>query len=396
MKIAFIVPRFEPDLAGGAEVHCQRLAERVAASGHQVELFSTCARDHFTWKNHYEPGNKAVNGVTVRRFLVDPNRVTPRFLLIQRKIDHRVPISEKEELAWMEDSVRSRRMEEFMAKNKDRYDWFIFMPYLFGTTYWGIQSAQEKSLLIPCLHDEPFAYLEIFKKMFNQAQGVMFNTYPEMNLAKNIYQMPDEKATMVSMGFESNANAEPSLFRNKYNVRDPFILFAGRREGGKNIDLLMNYFRAFNKQYKTNLKLVLMGSGKVDLSGEDKNFIFDLGYVPEEYKKSASSAALVFCQPSVNESLSIVLMESWAAGRPVMVHGDCAVTKDHCRRSNGGLYFKNYPEFEECVNYLKNNPAIADKMGQNGRDYVKNEYSWEAVLKRFEESVNKFKSNGIS
>ena len=55
MKVAFIVPRFEPQLAGGAEVHCQKLAERVAANGTQVELLTTCARDHFSWKNYYEP-----------------------------------------------------------------------------------------------------------------------------------------------------------------------------------------------------------------------------------------------------------------------------------------------------------------------------------------------------
>ena len=187
MKIAFIVPRFEPQMAGGAEVHCQKLAERAAKSGYAVELFTTCARDHFSWKNYYEPGNRIVNGVTVRRFLVDPNRVTPRFLLIQKKIDHKFPVNEKEELMWMQDNVRSSAMEEFLLKNKNRYDWFIFMPYLFGTTYWGIQKVPEKSLLIPCLHDEPFAYLNIFKKMFNTVKGIMFNTYPEMEFAKRLY-----------------------------------------------------------------------------------------------------------------------------------------------------------------------------------------------------------------
>lgn len=390
MKIAFVVPRFEPQLAGGAEVHCQLLAERAAQTGHKVEVLTTCARDHFTWKNYYEPGNKIINGVTVRRFLVDPNRVTPMFLMIQRKIDFRMPISPKEELWWMEDNVRSRRMEEFISKNKSKYDWFIFMPYLFGTTYWGIQSAPEKSLLIPCLHDEPFAYLSIFKKMFQTVQGIMFNTYPEIELAKRLYELPEKKITMVSLGFEPGGVYKADDFRNKYGIHDPFILFAGRREGGKNIKVLLEYFRLYKKHNATRIKLVLLGSGAVDLTTEDKDNIFDLGYIPEDAKRGAFGAALLFCQPSIHESLSIVIMESWIAGRPILVHAGCAVTKDHCTRSGGGLYFSNYPEFEECVNYLLSNPDTADKMGKNGQKYVNENFSWDAVLKRFNDSLNKF------
>lgn len=396
MKIAFIVPRFEPQLAGGAEVHCQRLAERIAlrlrseqaARGYKVELLTTCARDHFSWKNYYEPGNKVVNGVTVRRFLVDPNRVTPRFLMIQRKIDHRLPITQKEEQWWISDSVRSQRMEDFIAKNENRYDWFIFMPYLFGTTYWGIEAVPKKSLLIPCLHDELFAYLNIFKDMFNKVQGIMFNTYPEIDLAKRLYNLPPDKITMVSLGFSADNESNPNIFRHTYGIHDPFILFAGRREGGKNIDLLLNYFRFYKK-----LKLVLLGSGPVNLTTEDKDHIIDLGYIPEEHKKSAFSAALAFCQPSVNESLSIVIMESWAAKRPVLVNSGCAVTVDHCRRSHGGLYFGNCLEFSECIDFLLANPEIADEMGINGQNYVKEYYSWDAVLKRFDDAIKKFSSD---
>lgn len=390
MKIAFVVPRFEPELAGGAEVHCQKLAEKVATRGHRVELLTTCARDHFSWKNYYEPGNRMVNGVTVRRFLADPNRVTPRFLAVQRKIDHRLPLTGKEQMWWISESIRSHDMEGFISKHRHKYDFFIFMPYLFGTTFWGIQVAPEKSLLIPCLHDEPFAYLEIFKGMFHKARGIMFNTYPEIELAKKLYAITDGKITMVSLGFEPEGSYNPDLFRENYGIRSLFLLFAGRREGGKNIKLLLDYFRVYKHNNNTDLKLVLLGSGPVQLSGEDKDIIIDLGYIPEDYKRSAFTGAVAFCQPSVNESLSIVVMESWLAGRPVLVNGGCQVTVDHCRRSQGGLYFADYPEFEECINCLLANSGIADQMGKNGRAYVKENYSWDAVLNRFEESLKKF------
>jgi glycosyltransferase involved in cell wall biosynthesis len=321
--------------------------------------------------------------------------VTPQFLMIQRKIDYRVPLTEKEELWWMRDNVRSQRIEEYLVKNARNYDWFIFMPYLFGTTYWGIQAVPEKSLLIPCLHDEPFAYLGIFKKMFNKVCGVMFNTYPEIELAKRIYNLPEEKISMVSLGFESHGKYDPHLFRETYGLKDPFMLFAGRREGGKNIDLLLNYFRLYKKNNNSKLKLVLLGSGVVNLTPEDKDNIIDLGFLPEEHKRSAFSAAYLFCQPSVNESLSIVIMESWMAGRPILVNSGCAVTKDHCQRSGGGLFFSNYFEFDECVNYMLSNPEQSEQMGINGRQYVVNEFSWDAVLKRFNDSIKSFTSRNM-
>ena len=391
MKIAFVIPRFEPQLAGGAEVHCQRLAEKVAAGGYQVEVLTTCARDHFSWKNYYEPGNKMVNGVMVRRFQADSNRVTPRFLMIQRKIGYKMAITSREELWWIEDSIRSRRMEDFISRSKARYDWFIFMPYLFGTTYWGIKATPPgKSLLIPCLHDEPIAYLRIFREMFRRVRGIMFNTYPEIDLARRLYNPEEERISMVSLGFESEGDYGREVFRKKYGIRDPFILFAGRREGGKNIDLLINYYRLYKKHHSNPVKLVLLGSGEVNLSGSDKDNIIDLGYIPAQYKKSAFAAASFFCQPSVNESLSIVTMESWIAGRPVLVNAGCSVTRDHCRRSNGGLWFGDYPEFEECVDFFLTHSETADQMGNKGRDYVRSNYSWDAVMDRFKKSLLKF------
>jgi len=83
-------------------------------------------------------------------------------------------------------------------------------------------------------------------------------------------------------------------------------------------------------------------------------------------------------------------MESWLSGRPVLVHHDCRVTRDNCRRSRGGLFFKNYFEFEECLNFFLREKELADRMGENGRRYVEKNYSWPAVLDRFEEALDKF------
>lgn len=389
-KLAFITPRYLPKSAGGAEVHCQLLAERVAGLGHQVDVLTTCARDHYTWENYFKAGEEDINGVHVRRFQVNEDRQVEQFHSIQSRISNRQPITPEEEIKWIEGSVRSRSLETYLQQNHRQYDYLICIPYLFGTTYWGARLFPEKTLLIPCLHDEPFAYLSIFKEMFQSVKGLMFNTVPEMEFAKKLYELPDEKCTIVSLGFDQDKIVGPERFRKKFKINDPYLLFAGRREKGKNVPLLIEYFRAYKKHNTNNLKLVLLGSGPVDLLPEDKGNIFDFGYVSEEEKHSASEGALAFCQPSTNESLSIVVLQSWLLKVPVLVHGECAVTKTHCLGSNGGLYFSDYYEFEECLNFFVSQPETARQMGANGFEYVQKYFNWDVVLKRFNAALEHF------
>jgi len=111
--------------------------------------------------------------------------------------------------------------------------------------------------------------------------------------------------------------------------------------------------------------------------------ILDLGFVPLQDKLDALAAATVFCLPSINESFSIALMESWLQGTPALVHAGCAVTVEHCRNANGGLYFADYDEFAATLDYLCDHPAEAAQMGRNGRAYVLSRYDWPIIIPRY-------------
>ena len=87
------------------------------------------------------------------------------------------------------------------------------------------------------------------------------------------------------------------------------------------------------------------------------------------------------------ESLSMVVLESLMMGRPVIVTGQCKVLKGHCVRSNAGLYFNGYGEFEGCVNWLLTHPEEYEVMRENGRRYVKENYCWERILDKFDELI---------
>ncbi len=388
MRIAFICPRYGIDAAGGAAIHIEWLAERLKEANFSVEILTTCARDHFGWENYYPPGKEEINSITVRRFKVD-ERNTITFLKIQNRIIAKEKVSYEDQLTWAKESVNSSSMYSYIERNCGDYDYFIFIPYMFGTTINGSKVCPEKSLLIPTLHDEVYAYLEIFKDMFQRFRGIMFSTPPERELGKKLYNLSERKIAIVALGFDERKDASAERFRRRYDIKDDFCLYAGRREGGKNTPLLINYFNMYKRYNRNKLKLVLIGSGDVAISGDSQDII-DLGYVSIEDKYAAHASATFLCQPSVNESLSITIMESWLAGVPVLVNASCAVTQFHCQKSNGGLYFDTYFEFEECINFFLNNPDARLKMGINGKKYVKENYSWEKVIERFKNALEKF------
>ncbi|MCC7576073.1 MAG: glycosyltransferase family 4 protein, partial [Methanomethylovorans sp.] len=244
------------------------------------------------------------------------------------------------------------------------------------------QIHPERSILIPCLHDESYAYMDIFKKMFKDVKTVIYNSEPEKTLANHIYDIRGHQI-VIGTGMDTDISYNAQRFRDKYDIKNEFLLYAGRRDSGKNVSLLIEYFARYKESCDGNLKLVLIGKGELTVPKEHRHDIIDLGFVSPEDKFDAYAAATLFCMPSMNESFSIVLMEAWLCGTPVLVHAGCAVTKDHCIKSNGGLYFDNYDEFEGCIQYFLKNPEKRDIMAKNGKEYVLMNYSWDTIVQKY-------------
>lgn len=382
MKIAFVIPWYG-DIPGGAETECRRTAENLQKSGVDVEILTTCVKQFLSdWNtDYYKEGTYIENDITVRRFVVR-KRDTTKFDQVNFKLMHNCKISPVEEQTYMENMINSDNLYSYIRNHGDEYDYFFFIPYMFGTTYYGSRIYPEKSILIPCLHDESYAYMDIFKDMFRHVAGIIFHSEPEKKLAYRLYNMEGTQA-LLGEGIDTDISYDPQRFRDKYNINDDFILYAGRREAGKNISLLIEYFCKYKSSSCSNLKLILIGKGEVAIPNEYKNDIIDLGFVPLQDKFDAYAAATLFCMPSLNESFSIVIMEAWLCSTPVLVHADCEVTKDHCIKSNGGLYFSNYDEFEECLQYFLINPEKRNLIAQNGKEYVLMNYRWEIIVERY-------------
>jgi glycosyltransferase involved in cell wall biosynthesis len=381
-SIAFIAPRFsEKGTVGGAETLLKALAERAAAAGRKVTFLTTCAQDHFTWENTVAPGVRRFGALEVMFFPVDADRDVGAFLRAQEAISLGARVPPEEESVWIRNSVNSRALCDHLREQGGGYDRIVAGPYLFGITYHASAIHPGKTFLVPCLHDEVFAYLGIMKEMFGRVRGFLFNTEPERELARRLYGVEDARSAVVGLGlvpFDADAGA----FALRRGIGRPYVIYSGRREPLKGTPLLTAYLNAFRERTGRDVQIVFTGSGAIDAPDELRDHILDVGFVSEEEKREAMAGAVAFIHPSVNESLGIVLLESWLARTPALVHAKSAVLRDQCARSGGGLWFRHYPEFEEELLSLLDNPARRRALGESGRAYVLATYSWEAVERR--------------
>ncbi len=382
MKAAFVIPWYGPDIPGGAEAVARRTAEKMVQHGFSVEVLTTCVRDFYAdWSlNHHQPGQCEINGVPVRRFPVRP-RDQAAFDAVNAVLMAGKGIAREDERTFMREMIRSPQLEAYLRDHCSEY-LYLFIPYMFGTTYWGIQVCPERSYVIPCLHDESYARMELLVEPLRQVRGLICHSRPEMALAQQLYGLGREQLILAGEGVDTEPAAIGDRFCAKYGIDKPFILYAGRKDIGKNVPLLIQYFRQFRRSNK-HVQLVLIGGGDLPLGTTLGEGIHNLGFLPSQDKWDAYAAASVLCQPSTRESFSLVMMEAWVAGTPALVHADCAVTSDFCRQSNGGLYFSNFAEFALILELLLSRPKLAAALGRNGRDFVLANFNWDRIIDRY-------------
>jgi glycosyltransferase involved in cell wall biosynthesis len=385
MRVAIIVPRYGPDVAGGAETLARNFAETAVSQGWKVDVWTTCAKNHFTWENEYEPGETVQAGVPVTRFPITrwPNDV---YKALNRKLVAHYTLPETEQYDWLENWVHSEPLYQHVSQHAASYDAVIALPYLSSLTVYAAWAAPEHVVMMPCLHDEFHAYLSPFKLLLETVRGVLFLSPEESVLAIDQLKINISNHFVLGAGIKTTGDEIQS---DRTNVPAlPYLLTIGRLEKGKNLELLYEYMQRFVDE-GNQIKLVLLGRGEFTPPAHPA-FVYP-GFVSESEKYGLIQSALALCHPSLKESFSLVLMESWLVEKPVLVHKACAVTKGHVSRSGGGLLFSTYREFAESVTWFLNHSEDAAKMGNRGRQYVLENYSWNKILNRFEDVVSQWK-----
>ena len=165
-------------MVGGSEAVVREAAHGLAGRGYDVELLTTCALDHYSWENELAPGTTTDGLVTVRRFPTIQARDPGRWTFMQERVLAGDKLDEAEEVAWINGRFRVPDLYLHLAGHAEEYAAIIFSPYLFWSTLYCTGIAPERTILMPCLHDEPYAYLRSVAAALASSAAVWFLSEP--------------------------------------------------------------------------------------------------------------------------------------------------------------------------------------------------------------------------
>jgi glycosyltransferase involved in cell wall biosynthesis len=383
-KVAFVVQRCGLEVNGGAESLCLKIAERLSKFW-DTEILTTCALDYVTWQDHYAPGLSEVLGVKLRRFRVSKKRNIDKFNRLSEKIHphlHKVSPTEQEE--WMlAQGPWSPDLVKYVEKHEHEYDAFIFFTYLYATTYFTLPLVAKKAYLAPLAHDEWPIYLSIWDEFFEKPRGFVFNTLEEQDFLKSRFPKASMEGPVAGIAVDLPKICDAEHFRQQYNINEPFLLYLGRVDPSKGCEELFSYFIKLRNWGSSFKKLVLLGESKMPIPKHPD--IISLGFVDEQTKWNALAACDLLVMPSLYESLSIVLLEAWAVGKPVLVNGGCEVLVGQCRRAQGGLWYSSDDEF--LIALGKMDEKVRHQLGLQGKEFVEANYTWKKIENQYLEMI---------
>jgi glycosyltransferase involved in cell wall biosynthesis len=384
LRVGIVIQRYGKEVVGGAETLAKDIAERLNASGADVTVFTTTAKDYITWENFYKPGDSILKGVQIKRFPVERQRDIENFNRYSQTFFNADP-GEREEMKWIiEQGPYSPALIEGISRAQADFDLFLFFTYLYYTTIAGMKVVEKPVVLFPTAHDEPPIYLNLMKEVFRRPEAILFLTGAEKQFVIKTFDPPGIPE-LVRTGMDISDNIAENLFRRKHLQFAPYFLYAGRIEKGKGLELV---FEAYGQVKKSRLiDFVLLGKKLMDIPEIDG--LKYLGYVPEEEKLAAFKGAVFSVQPSHLESLSITTLESFSQKTPVLVNKQCAVLQEHIDISGGGLSFENIDEFKQHFHTLYDNRKKSKQMGIKGFRYVEEYYAWEVVIAKIKDVLSK-------
>jgi glycosyltransferase involved in cell wall biosynthesis len=381
MKLALVVQRYGLEINGGAELHCRWIAERLGKYA-ETEVLTTKAVDYLTWKNALPADEERINGIRVRRFPVARPRRPEKFGRLQNQLLADAGHSEADELRWLdEEGPLSPSLIDFIREREADYDYFVFFSYRYYHSYWGIRAVPHKSILVPTAERDPVIGLGIFRDLFRLPRAFIYNSVEERRMINAASGNEGVFGDIVGVGSEVPAAPSAEAFRGRHGVDSPYLIYIGRVDENKGCHTLFEYFIRYKKEAPSGLKLVLAGSTVMRIPAHPD--ILYLGFMREDDKFDALAGAELLVMPSFFESLSMVTLEAWAIGKPVLANALCDVLKGQCLRSNGGLFYENYPEFREGLSLLLSSPRLRQTLGDNGRKYFEANYRWEVIEKKY-------------
>jgi glycosyltransferase involved in cell wall biosynthesis len=380
VRLCFVIQRYGLEAAGGSEQHCRWLAGRLAAR-HQVQVATTCALDYLEWRNHYPPGLADVEGIPVMRHPVARPRSVKEFGLLSDRVfgeQH----SREDEREWVRENGPFCPELVASLRHLSDVDLFVFYSYRYYQSFFGVPEVADRAVLVPTAEEDAAIHLSVFAELFRAPRGIVYLTPEERVLVNAVSGNEDVPSVVVGSGINVPPGWSEVDARQRFSLPERYLLYVGRIDRNKGADQLFRSYLALAAEQPDLPPLVL--AGKPALPIPDHPAIRHLGFVSEEEKFALLAGAELVLMPSAYESLSMIVLEAWAMGRPVLVNAACRVLEGQCLRSGGGLFYESPREFAQALLVLCARPELRARLGAAGRCYVAREYDWSVVETRTE------------
>jgi glycosyltransferase involved in cell wall biosynthesis len=390
-RIAVVAPRFGDGFAGGAETSLQLLAGRMKLTGDAVEVFTIGEHD----------GTSTVGGLPVHRFRADPVDADRRGAAAHAITLANGIVDADTESEWIENTLRSNGLIDGIQE-RGPFDAIIVGPYPTRLALDVAAAFHDRTVLMPCWHDEPIARLPIFRKIYGNVAGVLYHSPEEQQFAQTVLGLNLPNASVIGTLIDATTPGDAPTGRKIVATGRRYLLFAGRYCREKGLDRLIGYARRYASDHPNRFTLAFIGGGDEQIP--DEPWSRDLGYVTDDVRRDVMAGADALVLLSAHESLSLVVLEAQACGIPVIVEAGNAVLEGHLRRGAGGVAVGDYEAFAAALDDLWNDQQHWRNLGHNGQAYVASHFTdavafdraWQTVLSRLNEPLaQQMRENGF-
>ena len=383
MKILQVVKYYYPAMTFGGPVRCAyNLSKYLAQKGHSVSVVTTDALDINTnvrIKEQYE----ICKNIEIFRL---PNISRAYGFFITPTIFTKLGKNLKDFDVVHLHEFRTFQNLSFYYTNRLKIPYVLTLHGQLFTEYIGDSLG---TVMLRTAFDPIFG-----KRMLKGASKILALNHSEAKKCIKFGASPS-KIAIVPNGIDiadfSNI-PEKGKFRLKYGIKQKkLVLYVGRINRRKGIDVLI---KACSKLFKKRKDAILMIVGADDgYLNEAKMLVNSLNLVSQiiflgglprlDVLSAYNDADIVVCA-GTQEGFPIVILEAGIMGKPMVVSDDSGA--DCVRTGRFGLTVKygNTLQMIEALETLLNNPSLCIELGENGKRFVSQNFSWENVGEKIE------------
>ena len=386
MRILHLTPYYKPAYAfGGVVRSVEGMATALARRGHEVTILTTDAQDQR--RRYAGAHDEIIDGARVLR---RPN-ILPA---LRGRVNLSTPRGMKRSAEAILPAVDVLHLHEFRTLEN-----WLATPVARGlnvpialsphgtlnlTTGRGILKSAWDRLLSPGIAQGIDHVIALSEAERDEAEA-LWKSFRNRRAPTRFSVVPNG----VDLG-EFDRRALASAFRQRYELGDePTLLFMGRLQARKGVDVLIEAFQAAGF---TESRLLIVGpdEGMLPalraLAGGDRRILFT-GYLAGDERLGALAASDVFALPATGEGQPMAALEAMAAGLPVVLSPGCNL--DAVADCGAGFVVEPTVEaFADKLRLLLSDPALRREMGERARQLAEERFAWNRIAERLEEIYN--------